>query len=136
VVAAVRMVVQLTLVGLVLEFLFRAVSPWWTALAALVMIAFAGREAVARQSRKLAGLWGYGIGASAMLVAASLVTVLALTTAVRPEPWYDPRYAIPLLGMVLGNTLTGVALGLNTLTVTARRERVAIEAQLVLGAGI
>jgi len=134
VIAGARMVVQLSLVGVVLELLFRLVSPWWTGLAILVMIGFAGREAVARQSRKLAGLWGYGIGTSAMLIAATLVTVLALTTAIRPAPWYDPRYAIPLLGMVLGNNLTGVALGLNTLTVTARRERVAIEAQLALGA--
>ena len=60
--------------------------------------------------------------------------MLALTTAIQPKPWYDPRYAIPLLGMVLGNNLTGVALGLNTLTVTAKRERIAIEAQLCLGA--
>lgn len=133
-IAAVRMVVQLSLVGIVLEFLFQVVSPWWTALAILIMIAFAGREAVARQSRKLSGLWGYGIGTSAMLVAATLVTVLALTAAVEPTPWYNPRYAIPLLGMVLGNNLTGVALGLNTLTATAKRERVAIEAQLCLGA--
>ena len=97
-----------SLVGVVLEFLFRVVSPWWTGLAVLIMIGFAGREAVARQSRKLAGLWGYGIGTAAMLMAATLVTVLALTTAIQPTPWYDPRYAIPLLGMVLGNNLTGV----------------------------
>jgi UDP-glucose/iron transport system permease protein len=133
-ISALRMVVQLSLMGVVLEFLFKVVSPWWTLLAVLVMIGFAGREAVARQSRKLSGLWGYGIGTSAMLVSATLVTALALTAAVQPEPWYNPRYAIPLLGMVLGNNLTGVALGLNTLTATAKRERIAIEAQLCLGA--
>jgi putative ABC transport system permease protein len=69
-----------------------------------------------------------------MLVAASLVTILALSTAVRPHPWYDPRFAIPLLGMILGNTMSGVSLGLQTLTTTAARERSAIEARLALGA--
>jgi len=134
VVAAVRMVAQLALLGLVLEALFAAASPLWTALAALVMVLFAGREAVARQARKFAGFWSYGIGTGAMLTAAGIVTVLALTTQVRPDPWYDPRYAIPLLGMVLGNTMTGISLGLHALTGTARRERAAIEARLALGA--
>jgi putative ABC transport system permease protein len=69
-----------------------------------------------------------------MLMAAGLVTVLALTTQVRPDPWYDPRYAIPLLGMILGNCLTGISLGLQSLTRGARQGRDGIEAQLALGA--
>ena len=40
-VAAVRMIVQLALVGVVLEFLFAVVSPLWTGLAALGMVLFA-----------------------------------------------------------------------------------------------
>lgn len=133
-IAALRMTVQLVLVGAILTTLFSLTSPWWTALAALVMLLFAGREVMARQERRLTGWWAYGLGASTMTVAAVLVTLLALTTQVRPDPWYDPRYAIPLLGMVLGNAMTGISLGLNTLTTTAARERNAIEAQLALGA--
>ena len=133
-VATLRMVIQLVLVGLVLHALFNAESPFWTLLAALVMIAFAGRESIARQERPFAGWWSYGLGTSTVLMAAGLVTVLALTTAVRPQPWYDPRFAIPLLGMILGNTMNGISLGLNTLTVAAARERNAIEARLALGA--
>lgn len=132
-VASVRMVVQLTLVGLVLTSLFALVSPLWTGLTALAMVLFAGREVMARQERRLAGWWAYGLGATTMLGAAGLVTVLALTTQIRPDPWYDPRYLIPLLGMILGNTMSGISLGLNTLTVAAARERPAIEARLALG---
>jgi len=54
-------------------------------------------------------------------------------TALRPDPWYDPRYAIPLLGMILGNTMTGVSLGLATLTQAVVQQRSAIEARLALG---
>jgi len=133
-VAAARMVVQLLLVGLVLEALFAQMSPWTTAAAALAMVLFAGREAVARQHRKLAGWWGYGLGTAAMLLAAGIVTVFALTTQLRPDPWYDPRYAIPLLGMVLGNTMTGISLGLDTLTGDVAQSRPAVEARLALGA--
>ena len=133
-IATVRMIIQLSLVGLVLKSLFALASPLWTALAALAMVLFAGREIMARQERRLCGAWSLGLGTGSMLLAASLVTVFALTTQVRPQPWYDPRYALPLLGMILGNTMTGISLGLNTLTQGLLRDRVAVEAQLTLGA--
>lgn len=132
-VAALRTVVQLTLIGLVLKILFQMTSPLWTGLAALIMIALAGREAVARQHLKLRGAWSYSIAATALLSAGAIVTTLALTTAIRPEPWYDPRFALPLLGMVLGNTMNGVAVGMERITATVKREREAVEARLALG---
>ncbi|CCQ72485.1 iron export ABC transporter permease subunit FetB [Magnetospira sp. QH-2] len=133
IIATVRMVVQLTLIGLVLQQLFEMVSPWATGLAALVMITFAGREIAARQHHKLEGWWAHGLGSGSMVMAGTLVTLLALTTQIRPDPWYDPRYALPLFGMIMGNAMTGVSLGLDRLLAAAVRERVAIEARLALG---
>lgn len=132
-VASVRMVVQLVLVGYVLTFLFAAVSPFWTALAAFIMVLFASREIVVRQKRRLLGLWTYGLGAGCTLLAAGTVTMFALLTQLRPEPWYHPRYALPLLGMILGNTMTGVSLGLDVLVNGVMRERAAVESCLALG---
>ena len=132
-IAAVRMVVQLALVGMVLTTLFAFVSPLWTGLAALGMVLFAGREIAQRQERPFSGLWSFGIGTLCMMIASGLVTSFALLTAVRPDPWYDPRYAIPLLGMILGNCMTGIALGLDTLTSGATAKRTAVEAKLMLG---
>ncbi len=133
-IATLRMIVQLLLVGLVLEVLFSLVSPLWTGLAALAMLLFAGREIMARQERRLTGFWAYGLGTSCMLVAATLVTMFALVVQVSPDPWYHPRYSLPLLGMVLGNTMTGISLGLHTLTTGLTRDRAAVEARLALGA--
>ena len=133
-IAALRTVVQLSLMGLVLTALFSAVSPLWTAVAALVMVVFAGREIAVRQERPLAGLWSYGIGTSCMMTGSLMVTVFALTTALRPNPWYDPKYAIPLLGMILGNAMTGIALGIQGMTTGLVAQRAAVEAQLMLGA--
>jgi uncharacterized protein (TIGR00245 family) len=133
-IAAIRMVVQLALVGLVLTTLFSVVSPLWTGLAALAMVLFAGHEAAQRQDRPLSGWWSYGLGTGSMMMSSVLVTVFALLTALRPNPWYDPRYAIPLLGMILGNCMTGVALGLDTLTTSLVSRRAGVEAQLMLGA--
>lgn len=132
-VAAARMVVQLLMIGLVLKAVFAAGSPWITGLVALLMVGFAGREIWARQERRLKGPWGFALGTSAMLLAGTLVTVIALTTQIEPVPWWSPQYALPLFGMILGNTMTGVSLGLDTLHDMLVRERRGIEAQLLLG---
>ena len=105
-----------------------------TGLAALVMVLVAGHEAAQRQERRLSGWWSYGFGTACMMMASVGVTVFALLTALHPNPWYDPRFAIPLLGMILGNCMTGVGLGLNTLTTTLVTRRPGVEAQLMLGA--
>lgn len=134
VIAALRMLVQLSLLALVLKTLFELASPIYTGLAALAMVLFAGYEVMGRQQRRLVGWWGYGVGASSILFAGTIVTVFALTTQVRPDPWYHPQFALPLLGIILGNTMTGVALGLDTLSTRVARERPAIDAMLALGA--
>jgi putative ABC transport system permease protein len=135
-IAGTRMAVQLTMVGLVLKALFAMASPLLTGIAALVMVLFAGREAMARQDRRFKGFWSYGIGTGSMMAAGLIVTVFGLTTQISADPWYDPRYALPILGMILGNTMNGVSLGLDRLISGAFQQRTAIEARLMLGADI
>ncbi|UUX50782.1 iron export ABC transporter permease subunit FetB [Nisaea acidiphila] len=132
-IASVRMVVQLLLIGLILDFLLTTVSPFWTGLAVATMLGFAGYEAMARQDRKLKGFWGYGLGAGAMSFAALLMLGFALTTQVTADPWYHPRYLLPLLGMVLGNCMTGVALAIRAITMALVDGKAGVEAQLALG---
>lgn len=133
VVAATRMVVQLALVGLVLEALFSVAAFHWVALMAVVMLLLAGREVMSRQKRRMTGGWAFAIGTVSMFVSSFAVTVFALLAIVGPQPWYAPQYAIPLLGMLLGNTMTGVALGMDRLTDAAWRQRPVIEGRLMLG---
>ncbi|HHJ13355.1 MAG TPA: iron export ABC transporter permease subunit FetB [Gammaproteobacteria bacterium] len=132
-VAAVRTTIQLTLIGLVLKALFSS-SHWaWVGLLALFMLAVAGREVMARQHRPFAGLWGYGIGTLSMFISSFSVAVFALWVVIGNQPWYQPQYAIPLLGMLLGNTMNGIALALDRLTGAAHEQRSVIEARLMLG---
>jgi putative ABC transport system permease protein len=132
-IAMLRTVIQLALVGLVLEALFATSGFYWIALVALVMLLVAGREVMARQGRRLKGWWAFGIGTGAMFVSSFTVTVLALTVVIGPEPWYAPQYAIPLLGMMLGNTMTGVSLSLDRLNAAVWQQRAVIENRLMLG---
>ena len=133
-IAALRTAVQLFLVGFVIKTLFALASPLWTGLMVLVMLLAAGYEVQARQSRRFTGAWAYGLGTLSVAAGAGLVTLLALTAIVQPEPWHQPRYAIPLLGMILGNAMTAVSLALESLATAASRERAGIEARLALGA--
>lgn len=132
--AAARMVVQLLLVGLVLRFVFKAASPAATLVIVALMIAAAAREIAVRPPWRLKRAGNYRIGAL-VASASSLATVLlALATAIRPQPWYDPRYAIPLMGIVLGSVLNSASLGLDSFFGGVVTGRPAIEARLALGA--
>lgn len=133
--AAVRMVVQLMLVGFVLRFIFESSNPWLTLLVAAVMAASASYEVGARQEHRLPSPWQLLTAGSAIIPSTLIVTVLALTTALRPMPWYNAREALPLAGILLGNVMNAVSLSLNGFFGMVSRERAAIEARLALGDG-
>lgn len=132
-ISSVRMGVQLGAIGFVLKFIFAQSSFAWTLALVFVMVAVAGREVLARQKFRFRGWWSYAVGGGALTIASTSVALFALVAIIGPDPWYLPRYVLPILGMILGNTMTAVALGLDTLMTTARRERLGIEAQLALG---
>lgn len=133
-IAAVRMVVQLSAVGFALKFVFAQASPLWTALFAAAMVLFAGTELVRRDGIRFRGWLAHGLGSATLLLVGGGATLYALLVVVGPEPWHSPRYALPILGMVLGNVLTSVSLALQTLGDGVALERTAIDARLALGA--
>ncbi|MDF1814703.1 MAG: iron export ABC transporter permease subunit FetB [Verrucomicrobiales bacterium] len=132
-IAALRMAIQLTLVGMILNFIFTKSGILWVAGISLVMLAVAGREVAVRSKRPLAGWWGYAVGTGSMFVSSFAVAIFALAGMIRADPWYEPQYAIPILGMLLGNTMNGIALSMDRLTDAAWRNRDEIEARLMLG---
>jgi len=134
VIAAARMLVQLALIGIVLKFIFAQTSPVWTFVFALVMIVAAGVEVVTRQRGGFSGWHTFALSTATLLFIGTFVALLGVGAIIGPDPWYSPRYLLPILGMVVGNTMTAVALVLDGLNEAASRERAAIEARLALGA--
>ncbi len=131
--SAVRMTVQLGAVGFVLKAVFEHASLGWTLLIALVMITVAGWEAITRQTDRISGVLSAGL-TSVTLLAVGLGATLYVTAAViGSEPWYSPRIFLPILGMILGNALTGIALTLETLVQGAKNNRREIEGRLAMG---
>jgi putative ABC transport system permease protein len=117
----------------VLSFVLRQTSLGWTLMAALVMVAVAGYELWSRPQHRLEGWWAAGLGTGTLLGIGALATLFAVGVLIRPAPWHQARYLLPILGMVLGNVLTAMSLTFDALTTAAVRERTAIEARLANG---
>lgn len=131
-VAALRMSVQLLLIGFALEFIFALNEPLPVLGLAFVMAALAGIAAVNRTSRRFAGI--YWDSLVSVMSASFVVTGLAVLGILRVEPWFNAQYLIPLLGMVLGNTLSGISLSLDRFMEGVANRRHVIESRLALGA--
>ena len=132
-IASIRTVVQLLLVGLVLEWVFRFDRWYVVVMLGCVMTLIAGITAATRGKRRYSGIWLnciVSIWASAWLVTAFALFIVFEGT----EKWYQPQYAIPLLGMVLGNILNGITLGLNFFTEALVTRRDYVESMLSAGA--
>ncbi|MGA2031698.1 MAG: iron export ABC transporter permease subunit FetB [Thermoguttaceae bacterium] len=137
--AAVRTVVQLLLIGLVLEWIFAPGRAWYTVLALMVtMTLIAGIAAVHRSQRYYRGMWldsVVSIWASSWIMAAVAVFGIVQVQRSGSHPsWYNPQYAVPLLGMILGNTLNGISLGLDRLGEELAAKRDQVDTLLALGA--
>ncbi len=131
-IASVRTVVQLLLVGYILKIVFRLDNPAAVGAAMLVMLIAASVNAVRRPSRTYTGAAAH---AFATLVLCGLVTTFTVTGAIiGVKPWFEPQYVIPVLGMVLGNGLTGISLCLDQLLEVLDDRRLEIEMELAHGA--
>jgi len=133
-VASLRMVAQLLLIGFILRALFATTNPLWIVLMAAFMLMVAAREVVQRQTSRLRYGPSFGAALTALLVSCVAVLLLTLGVFIGDEPWYAPRYAIPIFGMLLGNGMTGVALAMNTLMGNVVNRRREVEQRLMLGA--
>lgn len=131
--ANVRMVAQLLFMGIWLSWVFYAENWIWVALVGLIMLVAAGYEIAKRQHFTFQGGYSIWIGLFSISLTALLMLVGVLVLVIEPEPWYQAQYAIPLLGMLLGNSMTAIGLGLDNLTRNAVQLKPQIEAQLALG---
>ncbi|MEO0868964.1 MAG: iron export ABC transporter permease subunit FetB [Cyanobacteria bacterium J06642_11] len=131
-IATLRTVVQLFAVGIFLSIVFSLSNPWFVLFVLLVMTtvaALTARNRIAKDIPRLV-LWLWG----SILTSTALTITYTMTVVVRPELWYDPRYLIPLTGMVLGYTLNTSSITGERLVSALRNHRTDIETHLSLGA--
>lgn len=131
-IAGLRMTVQLLLVGFILDWVFHLAAPLPVVAIGLVMTALAAQAAASRPKQRYASIT---LNAFIAIFGSSfLLTGFTLTGLLHIQPWYTPQYAVPILGMILGNAVTGVALTLDRLTGDVKNRQGDIETLLSLGA--
>jgi len=132
VVSSVRMVVQLLLVGLILSWVFSLQNPWVVLGIGVVMTFLAAQAASGRPQHSYPQLFLDSF--VSILVSSLLLTGLVLRGILDVRPWFLPQYLVPILGMVLGNSLTGVSLSIDRFTANLESGRAEIEGLLAVGA--
>ena len=130
--AAIRMSAQLALLGVVLHQIFSLSSALLVMMLAVAMTVIAGVSAVRRIEHRYDKIYPSAI--FAVWISSWLMTAVTVLMIVRPDPWYRPHVLIPLLGMVLGNSLTGISLGMDRFLSDLRTRRDEVEMRLTLGA--
>ena len=130
--AALRTVVQLSFIGLILAWIF-AREQWYEVLSILtIMTLIAGSAAKNRVKRRYKGLFIDTL--LAVSVSAVLVTAIAILVILEVQPWYTPQFVIPILGLILGNSLTAISLTSNQLINAFYEQQARIEMMLSLSA--
>ena len=127
-VATVRSIIQLTLVGYAIKLIFDVDSIWLVVALLAVMVLFGALTARSRAKSVPDAFWPLLITLSvAAATTLGLVVALGIFEA-------TPRYLVPVGGMVIGNSMTASAVALNRLGDEMNDSRARIEATLALGA--
>ena len=129
-----RMFVQLLVVGYVLHLVFSLETAFPVLLILVVMVGFAVQTIGARVEAKMPNF--YRVVGTAILFGCGGMTFFFCNMVIGLDPWYDPRYLIPLAGMVIGNSMTGASLAAERLAAEFRERREEIETVLCLGGSV
>jgi len=106
--AVARMLVQLLLIGYVLVYIFKADKPWVIVSVLTVMLIAASVIAIRPLRNKGPGLLRNAF--VAILVGGVLTLALVTQVVIDIEPWFLPRYLVPLAGMVFASSMNAVSL--------------------------
>lgn len=129
--STVRMTIQLILVGFILTFIFDNPSVWFSLIALMLMLTFAVINTyrrvgdVTRDMKKIVAV--------AMFTGNGITILYFIILVFRVEPWFQPQYFIPIAGMMIGNSMTGITLGIDGLITGVKDNRMVIENALMLG---
>lgn len=131
-VSSLRAAVQLSLVGLVLQRVFQTQSIWVSAGVLALMISVGSYTAYSRIQNRYPGLWldcFLSIGMNSLVV-----LFYGMAWGVGSSSGYSPHEVIPLAGMLVGNSLSGITISLDQFTSQLRSRKDEVESWLSHGA--
>jgi len=106
--ALIRMLIQLILIGYILTYIFNSNSSYLVILILFVMLVAASIIALRPMQEKGRSLYGY---AFVSISVGGVFTLLMVVFGVLDlDPWYEPRFLIPLAGMIFANSMNAVSI--------------------------
>lgn len=131
-VGAIRTVVQLTVTGYILVWLFHH-AHGGLVLAVFCIMSLAATADALKRAPSAKGLPKWMAFVS-LWTSTLLTALIVLGCIIQPQPVWSPRVAIPISGMLLGNSMTAISLSVESLFREARLRREEIEQRLSMGA--
>lgn len=130
IVSMLRAVVQLVIVGYILDTIFGLQSPIFTIILILIMVMNAAINTKKRAGRIGKVVW---ISFFSILMGASItIAVLVLAGAIE----FTPNEAIPVSGMIVSNAMVAIGLSYRNLNNAFETRRAEVEVKLSLGADL
>lgn len=130
-VASIKMTLQLVVAGLILEYIFKTNNPIFTMIYLGVMTIFTIHRIISKNSwlnKQFKKITILSVIISNLFVIGFFIIIVA------QQNLWNPQYVIPIGGMILGNTMTAMTLGLKTFRDTLDGQRQKINALLCIGA--
>lgn len=126
-----RALVQLCAMGFIIGYVIRSNNVWMVFSLMAVMLVAAVQIVMSRARGIPKGL----AGPIFLSLVITMLLMLALVTEliVRPHPWYAPQLVVPLTGMLLGNTVSALAVGLSRFYESMEERRDEVDMMLALG---
>jgi len=131
-IGSLRCVLQLVVMGYLLRVIFKLEMPWIVLGLFTAMVVFAAR--IVRGNVKEPQIPFVIPAFLTMFGVYAVISAIVTGVIVGAEPWWHPRYFIPLAGMVIGNSMTALSLSLDRLFSDLRTKREVVEMRLCLGA--
>ena len=103
-----RMLIQLLLIGYVLVYIFEAEHAAIIGAVLIVMLITASWIAIRPVARKQTHVFRNAL--IAISIGGILVLALVTQVVIAVEPWFNPRYVVPLAGMVFAGAMNSVSL--------------------------
>lgn len=128
IIAIIRMIVQLVVVGFLLQGIFQVDDHWLTLTMMLVMILNASWNAAQRGK----GLKHAFLNSLIAILTTSTVTISVLVLSGSLK--FTPSQLIPITGMIIGGSMSSIGLAFSTLTQTFTDQAQAVQEKLALGA--
>lgn len=130
-IATIRTYLQLIALGFVLTWIFETYTPIIVLSIFLFMMLMTAHILLQRVTLKPPNL--YVSTFSAVFITSTVVTFSVTGMIIHVEPWYDPRYILTIGGMILGNTMNGIALALERLFDDLKKRESEVKQALAFG---